>query len=168
MDRKVFLKNSVLLGSTFAFTPNTLLAQSANESFTIEEIKEFVGAAHRDFDKTNEILNKKPLILNCTNQPVPGDFETAMGGASHVGRKDIADLLMAKGARLDIFNLTFLGYTDVVKELIKAFPHYLNAYGPHGFTLLHHANVGKHTDFARWLEDQGLTTNKFTDIFVSK
>ena len=64
-------------------------------------------AAHNDFDATKKIIEKKPLLLNCTNQFKKGDFETALGGASHMGRKDIADLLVGLGARMDIFNMTF-------------------------------------------------------------
>jgi len=34
-----------------------------------------------------------------------------------MGRRDIADLLVSKGARLDIFNYTFLGNDDFVKKI---------------------------------------------------
>jgi ankyrin repeat protein len=94
-----------------------------------------------------------------------GDFETALGGASHMGLKDIADLLVSHGARMDIFNFTFLGFTDFVKELLDKQPQLLNSYGPHGFTLLHHAKVGGHTVFASWLKEQGLIKEIFDDIF---
>ena len=38
--------------------------------------------------------------------------------------------------------LTMLGKTEIVKASIEAFPAYLNARGPHGFTFLHHAQRG--------------------------
>jgi ankyrin repeat protein len=166
MNRKAFLQNGILLGGSIAITPFSSFGSSDNDLFTNEEIREFVFAAHMDFEKTKKILDEKPLILNCTNQSVQGDFETAIGGSSHMGRRDITDLLVSKGARLDIFNLTFLGYADIIKELIKVNPHYLNAYGPHGFTLLHHANVGNHSELAEWLEDKGLKETRFMNIFT--
>ena len=62
------------------------------------------------WSKTKKIVYAKRLLLNFANQFKKGDFETAVGGASHMGRKDIADMLVGRFARLDIFNLTFLGY----------------------------------------------------------
>jgi len=164
MNRKTFLKNGLLLGGTVGFTP-LLGAIKAVSLFDHLEIQEFVIAAHKDFEATKKIVETKPLLLNCANQAKKGDFETAMGGACHMGRKDIADLLLSKGARLDIFNLVFLGYHNLVKQLIKDFPHLLHAPGPHGFTLLHHAKVGDHKEMATWLEEQGLNKTHLKGIF---
>ena len=111
------------------------------------------------------MIDSNPLLLNATNQAKKGDFETALGGASHMGRVDIAELLVAKGARMDIFNLTFLGFTEQVEEMIKQYPQCLNAAGPHGFTLLYHANVGKQQAFANWLLELGLEETRFEDVF---
>ena len=133
--------------------------------FEPELIREFVFAAHKSLDETRKIIEKYPLLLNCTNQAKKGDFETAVGGASHMGRRDIADLLVAKGARLDIFNYAFLGYDDFVKKLITDHPQLLNAPGPHGFTLLHHAKVGNRNELTDWLQSQGLTETFFKSAF---
>ena len=166
MDRKRFIKGSIFLGASALLAPNLMHANPNNESvFDTDEINEFVLAAHNNAEKTRIMVDKNPLILNCASQVARGDFETAIGGASHMGRRDIADVLVDRGARLDIFNLTFLGYTEVVKKLIEVSPHYLNAYGPHGFTLLHHAKVGKHQAFADWLQQKGLKEDIFKNIF---
>ncbi len=165
MDRKRFIQRGLLFGGSALLAPNILQANHNDSTFNKEEIDEFVLAAHNDSDKTRKMVDRNPLILNCASQYVRGDFETAIGGASHMGRKDIAEILVDRGARLDIFNLTFLGYTEVVKGLIKASPQYLNSYGPHGFTLLHHAKMGKHQDFADWLKNKGLEDDIFSDIF---
>ncbi|MBP6694840.1 MAG: hypothetical protein KA161_06910, partial [Saprospiraceae bacterium] len=71
-----------------------------------------------------------------------GDFETALGAAGHVGNKEIANYLISFGARTDIFVLTMLGETDIVKAMLKTYPALLQSKGPHGFTLLHHAEKG--------------------------
>jgi len=133
--------------------------------FEAEEIDEFVGAAHGNVEKTIKIIETKPLILNCASQIAKGDFETALGGASHMGRKDIADVLIAHGARMDIFNFTFLGFTDFVKDLLEKYLQLLQSYGPHGFTLLHHAKVGGHEVFAEWLQEKGLNKDIFENLF---
>ncbi len=165
MDRKKFLRQSLMAGGVALLGAGVLYAANNKAIITAEEITEFVFAAHSDLEKTKSIADKKPLILNCTNQFSRGDFETALGGACHMGRKDIADMLIQRGARMDLFNLTFMGHTDLVKKMIESYPQYLNAPGPHGFTFLHHAKVGKHTDFASWLQDKGLTTDRFKDAF---
>ena len=163
MNRKKFISQGGLLGVA-AFTTPSMFTQT-DTTFDLEQIKELVFAAHNDFDKTKTILDKNPLLLNCANQPQKGDFETSMGAAAHMGRTDIADLLVQKGARLDIFSLTFLGHVDFVKQFISLSPQYLKAPGPHGFSLLHHARMGKHSDFEKWLIDQGLEDDRFDNVF---
>lgn len=164
MTRNDFLKHGLVASGFIATTP-FLLANNENELFSGDEIYEFVAAAHKDFEATKSIIEAKPLLLNCANQIRKGDFETAIGGASHMGRRDIADLLIAQGARLDIFNFAFLGYTEIVTRLITDYPQLLNAPGPHGFTLLHHAEVGENQALMDWLQEKGLTETHFKGIF---
>lgn len=165
MNRKHFLKTSLAVGGAAIAAPYALNSQDKQGIFDAEEIREFVFAAHKSLEDTRKIIEAKPLLLNCTNQNKKGDFETAVGGASHMGRKDIADLLVSKGARLDIFSYTFLGYTDFVKQLIIQQPNLLYAPGPHGFNLLHHAEAGKHEEFADWLKSKGLKETFFKGAF---
>jgi len=167
MDRKSFIKKNLIISGLLVSAPMAVLANKNSQEalFEAELIREFVFAAHKSLDETKRIIEKYPLLLNCTNQAKKGDFETAIGGASHMGRRDIADLLVAKGARLDIFNYAFLGYDDFVKKLLKDHPQLLNAPGPHGFTLLHHAQVGKRKALADWLKAQGLTETFFKGAF---
>ncbi len=164
MNRKTFLKKGVISSGLLLSAPTILISQDRSV-ITKEEIREFVFAAHKDFDQVKKIVEEKPLILNCTNQRIRGDFETAVGGASHMGLKNIADLLVGKGARLDIFNYAFLGYTDFVIKLITDHPSLLNSPGPHGFNLLHHAKVGDNKDLEEWLMEKGLTVTHFKGVF---
>lgn len=164
MNRKSFIKAGVI-GSLALTLPTILVAKKREEKFDLEEIKELVYAAHNDLENTKKIVEAKPLLLNCTNQNKKGDFETAVGGASHMGRRDIADFLVAQGARLDIFNYAFLGYDDFVMKFITDYPAMLNAPGPHGFTLLHHAEVGDRKELAAWLKEKGLTETFFKGAF---
>ena len=105
-------------------------------------VNEFVKIAHSDFVKVKEMVKEQPLLLNATWDWGGGDFETALGAAGHMGLKEIANFLISLGARADIFVLTMLGKTEIVKALLKAYPGLLNSIGPHGFTLLHHAKKG--------------------------
>ena len=68
-----------------------------------------------------------------------GDLETAIGAASHTGRRDIAELLISHGARPNIFTFTMMGMLKSVQEIIETMPGIQSHPGPHGITLLQHA-----------------------------
>ena len=128
MNRKTFIKQNLLLGGALAAGTSTMIAgvgQAQKDLFDQELILEFVFAAHKSLEETRTILDKYPLLLNCTSQFKKRDFETAVGGASHMGRKDIADFLVSRGARLDIFNYAFLGCDDFVKKWVTDYPNFL-------------------------------------------
>ncbi len=105
-------------------------------------VKAFVGAAHGDLAKTQALLAETPKLLNATWDWGGGDFETALGGYSHMGRRDITQFLLEKGARFDIFAATMLGYLEVVRATLQARPDALACPGPHGIPLLAHAKAG--------------------------
>lgn len=104
--------------------------------------QDFVIFAHYDLDMVKKLLEKEPAVLNATVDWGGGDWEAAIGGASHMGRRDIALFLIEKGARPDIFTATMLGHLDVVKSLLAAHPTLIDAKGPHGIPLLAHAKMG--------------------------
>jgi hypothetical protein len=60
-----------------------------------------------------------------------------------MGRRDIALLLLERGARLDVFAAAMLGYADAVREILAAFPLLAETPGPHGIPLLAHAEAGE-------------------------
>ncbi|MBL7961552.1 ankyrin repeat domain-containing protein [bacterium] len=107
-----------------------------------ELVKEFVQVAHTDLGRVKILLETNPLLLNASWDWGGGDFETALGAAGHMGLKDTANYLLDKGARADIFVLTMLGKTEMVKSMLTEYPKLLMSLGPHGFTLLHHAEKG--------------------------
>jgi hypothetical protein len=143
MNRKQFLQNFSVGAGGVLLVPSTLLAQDAKPSpLPAEKVKEFVGAGHNDLGKVQKLLVEFPGLLYATWDWGGGDFETALEGAGHVGTKDVANYLIGQGARTNLFVLTMLGKTQIVKAYLETYPEYLNAKGPHGFTLLHHAQRG--------------------------
>jgi hypothetical protein len=105
-------------------------------------VEAFVRAGHADLPRTQELLVQEPGLLNATWVWGGGDWETALGGAGHMGRKDIANFLISKGARMDIFVAAMLGRLDVVQAMGSAYPDLLQSRGPHGITLMMHAQKG--------------------------
>lgn len=108
----------------------------------LEIVKEFVGASHGRFDRVKEMLENDHLLLHVSNDLGGGDFESGIEAAGHVGNKEIANYLLSKGARYNIFLASMFGHLDVVKQVLTFNTGLLNAKGPHGFTLLHHAMKG--------------------------
>ncbi len=88
------------------------------------------------------MLAEQPSLLNATWDWGGGDFETGIGGAGHMGNRDIAEFLIGQGARLDIFVAAMLGKIDIVRALVTAWPGLVQSKGPHGIPLLRHARAG--------------------------
>lgn len=103
---------------------------------------DFVIYAHSDLEMVKTLLDKEPGLLNATIDWGTGDWETALGGASHMGRRDIVGFLLERGARMDLFCATMLGKLDIVKSALTLEPKLLNAKGPHGMGLEVHAKAG--------------------------
>ena len=49
-------------------------------------VREIVGASHRDIDRVGALLKEAPQLANATYDWGFGDWETALGAASHTGR----------------------------------------------------------------------------------
>jgi hypothetical protein len=105
-------------------------------------VREFVIAGHGDLEAVRTALDEEPGLVNACWDWGGGDWETALGGASHMGEREIALFLLERGARIDIFAAAMLGYGDVVRALLDARPDLRNANGPHGIPLVVHAEKG--------------------------
>ena len=107
-----------------------------------QTVQQFVIAGHGDAAAVRAALGDEPGLLNACWDWGGGDWETALGGAAHMGRRDIALVLLEHGARLDVFAAAMLGETEIVRALLDAFPRLADARGPHGIPLLAHAVAG--------------------------
>src|SRR5437868_5359852 len=108
----------------------------------LARVKRFVIAGHINLPAVEKMLAEDPTLINGAIDWGNGDFETALGGASHMGRRDIAELLLAHNARMDIFAATMLGKIDIVKAAVTALPNIVHVPGPHKIPLLAHAEKG--------------------------
>jgi hypothetical protein len=98
--------------------------------------------AHSDTDKVGALVEASPSLANAAMDWGFGDWETAIGAASHMGRRDMAQLLLDHGARPDIFTFTMMGNLGAVKAAVEARPGVQSTFGPHGISLLAHAKSG--------------------------
>jgi hypothetical protein len=115
---------------------------STPDPLSSELVHEFVRTAHFDFDVVRAFLEEEPQLVNAAWDWGGGDWETGLGAAAHVGRRDIAELLLDRGARLDVFAAAMLGQVGIVRAIVDAFPATRDAKGPHGIPLIEHARQG--------------------------
>jgi hypothetical protein len=144
--------------STMSTTPLMLMPLDARQaatsmpasgqvpaSFPLQDpalVQETVAVAHGNFARVKELVDARPTLANAAVDWGYGDWESALGAASHVGNRDIAEYLIAHGARPSLFSATMLGQLEIVKAFVAASPGAQRIRGPHGITLLSHAQAG--------------------------
>ena len=145
---------AIIAAPTFAFSQQ----RTRPPAIAADVVKEFVGAGHNNLDRVKEMLGNDPALLNETTDHGGGDFEAAIGGAGHMGNRDIALFLIDQGARYDIFVAAMLGDLETVQAMAKARPAVLKSKGPHGIPLLRHAERGGDpaAKVAEWLKSQAI------------
>lgn len=141
-SRKDFIRlvSTGAIGS-FVIQPRQVLAQE-KIPLKPELVKEFVIAGHGNLEKTKQMLEANPGLLNASWDWGNGDFEEAIEGAGHVGNREIALYLINKGARFNLFVAAMLGKIEIVKSMIEPYPELITSKGPHGLDLIHHATKG--------------------------
>jgi len=150
LTRKRFIVTSVASAAGIALLPQIVTSQQVPSSANIpkgppldlEQVKEFVVAGHKDLDKVKSMLKENPDLLNASFNWKEWDWEDAIGGAGHMGHREMALYLLEQGARPTICVAAMLGYLDVVKAFITTFPQMKNTVGPHRIPLMTHAVKG--------------------------
>jgi hypothetical protein len=105
-------------------------------------VQAFVANSHGDLEVVRSLLAEEPRLVNAAWDWGGGDWETGLGAAAHMGRRQIALFLLEHGARLDLCAAAMLGYFDIVSAVLSDFPEMRDALGPHGIPLVEHARAG--------------------------
>ena len=107
-----------------------------------ELAREMVTVAHFDLNRVRELVQARPSLARSAWDWGFGDWESALGGASHMGNRAIAEYLISRGARPSLFSAAMLGQLEVVKAFVAAQPDVQRIRGPHSISLLAHAKAG--------------------------
>jgi len=142
LSRKQFLGIAATCGFATLLGQTPQPKKPKGDPLPAELVKEWVGKAHSDFARVQELFAQEPRLLNASWDWGGGDFETALEAAGHVGNREIAEFLLAKGARMNVFCAAMLGRLDIVKAVLQAYPELKHSAGPHGLKLMHHASKG--------------------------
>ena len=174
--RRTFLSLTSLVPLAVALPreqPLAVASSSVPATFPAHEpevAREMVGVSHGNVARVRELLKSRPALANASWDWGYGDWESALGAASHVGNQEIARLLLAAGARPSIFSAAMLGHLETVKAFIVASPGIQKTRGPHGLTLLSHARAGGAgaDEVVKYLEAVGDADLKYTNEPLSE
>lgn len=161
MSRRSFVRTTSGLSVLgIVFNPSVASAVQPADWLPTQDpaiVKEMVTAAHGNIKRVRELLERQPALANAAVDWGYGDWEDALGAAAHTGRREVAEALLANGARMSIFAAAMLGQLDVVKALVAAHPGIQRTHGPHGIPLLQHAQSGgpQAEPVAKFLESLG-------------
>lgn len=149
-------------------SPRPAVAQAPDSNFPSQPlalVKEMVSVAHGNVARVKELVRERPALARAAWDWGYGDWETALGAASHVGNREIAEVLIANGAHVTIFSAAMLGQLDVVKAFVTAGPGIQRTRGPHGISLLSHAKAGgpQATAVVAYLESVGDADPRYTN-----
>jgi len=122
--------------------PDAELPHDRYPAIDLAVASEVVGVSHFNLDRLKQLIDPRPELAKASWDWGFGDWESAIGAASHVGRKDIVEYLISKGAIPTLFTYAMLGEIEIVKSFIDSFPGLQKNTGPHGITLLQHAKTG--------------------------
>lgn len=133
-----------LLGAEMPNEPNSrpLPLPDAFPTQAPELVREIVTVAHFDLNRVKELVEARPSLARAAWDWGFGDWEDALGAASHMGKRPIAEYLISQGARPSIFSAAMLGQLDVVKAFAGAQPGIQRIRGPHSISLLAHSKAG--------------------------
>ena len=125
--------------------------------------REIVAVSHGNVARVRELLSGCPALAKASWDWGYGDWETTLGAASHVGNREIADILLKAGAPPTIFSAAMLGQLTVVQAMIAASPGIQRTRGPHGIPLLDHAKFGGAAEVVKYLETVGDAEPRYTN-----
>jgi len=139
------LAATTLLAARPTRADSPVSADAVHDAFPAQDpalVRQAVGFSHGNIDGLRELLDQQPELAKASWDWGFGDWATCLGAASHTGRVEIAELLLSLGARPTIFSAAMLGQLEVVRAFVEAQPGVQRTHGPHGISLLRHAQAG--------------------------
>jgi ankyrin repeat protein len=104
-----------------------------------------------DADALRAILAAEPEAATVRADGGDSPLLTAL----YHGRRDLAEVMLAHGRRVDAFEAAAVGDLDVLRAALDAEPDLVNRLSHDGWTLLHLAGFFRHVDAVRLLLERG-------------
>jgi hypothetical protein len=120
-------------------------SRALDDDFPAQEaaaVRDVVTVSHFSLERVRELVEPRPELAKAAWDWGFGDWETALGAASHTGNRDIARYLIDHGARPDLFTAAMMGNLAAVRAFVEETPGLQSLPGPHGISLRRHAEIG--------------------------
>ena len=111
-------------------------------AYSAELIKTIVAVAHFDLNKLKDLIDPHPHLVKSAWDWGFGDWETPLGAACHMGRRDVAEYLLSKGAAPSLFSWVLFGDLHMVQQTLEHQPGIQRVAGPHSISVVAHARMG--------------------------
>lgn len=121
------------------------LAQGAKDMAPSADIVAAIKAG--DVSRVRRFLEDDPRLANTRSDA----GESALLLAIYHRQREVADLLVAAGAEVDVFTAAAGGYLDHLQEVVEGNSASVNAFSQDGWTPLHLAAFFGHTAAAKYL-----------------
>ncbi|HSR69529.1 MAG TPA: ankyrin repeat domain-containing protein [Acidobacteriota bacterium] len=108
-------------------------------AFAALKREQTVGAAHRDLDAVRATVQRHPDLAHS----VATTTEGAVEAGAHMGRHDMVDFLLEKGAPYSVVTAVMRNDAPRVKELLEEDPLRIHERGAHDFALLWYPVIGR-------------------------
>ena len=115
----------------------------------------FASVGAGDAASVARMLELEPELLNARNE----QGISAVLMACYMGRTEIRDLLVEKGATLELHEAAAAGKLSRVKESVEGNPELARSYSPDGFPVVALAAAFGHEDVARYFFEKGADIN---------
>jgi hypothetical protein len=120
-----------------------------------DQAKAIVSASHFRFDEVKRLVKENRALAKASWDWGFGDWETAIGAASHTGQRKIVEFLIENGARPTVFSFAALDKVDSLRAICVDIPGIQGTLGPHGINLMIHAKKAKSKKVIEYLNDLG-------------
>lgn len=122
----------------------------------MEEYEKFIESVKSgDHQLVGRMLDRNPALVNLVDK----NGTSAVLLAMYYGHPQLAEVLVGRGANLDIFEAAAVGKTARVADQLKEQPELANAYSADGYQPLGLACFFGHLETARLLLDRGSEVN---------
>jgi ankyrin repeat protein len=108
-----------------------------------------------EISKVTKLLEADSSLLNSKN----GQGQSGVLWAAYNGRTEVRDMLIARGAKLEIYDAAASGQLAQVKTLIATDGNLAKSFSPDGFPVLALAAVFGHLEVAKYLHEKGGDVN---------
>jgi ankyrin repeat protein len=108
-----------------------------------------------DLNRVQSLIDVDPALVSAKNESGVSAVMTAV----YSGRHEIRELLLARGARLELPDAAAVGRLDVVREIVEKNPAMAKSFSPDGFPVVALAAVFGHLDEVRYLAEKGADIN---------